>query len=81
MAHRLAIYMDVQFSSWKCNKKERKKRKGEEEKRKEIRKKGKEEGNQNQHRIRSRTGRQRTRNCATRSSFPPTSVILRLGAT
>ena len=62
MAHGLAIYMDVQFSSWKCSKKEReikerneekkrkerKKSKGEEEKRNERRKKGKEEGNRNQ---------------------------------
>ena len=26
MAHGLAIYMDVQFSSWKCNRKEREKK-------------------------------------------------------
>ena len=30
---------------------------------------------------RSKTGRQRTRNCATRGRFPPTSVILNLGVT
>ena len=62
MAHGLAIYMDVQFSLWKCSKKERernerkegkkrnesKKMKGEEEKIKERRKKGKKEGNRNQ---------------------------------
>ena len=29
----------------------------------------------------SRPGRQRTRNCATRGRFPPTLIILRLGAT
>ena len=56
---------------------ERKNRK-EEEKRKERRKKGKEEGNYNQRCVGSRTGRQRTRNCATRGRFSPTPVILRL---
>ena len=64
--------------------KERKKmkeEKREEEKRKERRKKGKEEGNQNQRCARSRTGQKRARNCATRGRFPPTPVILRLGAT
>ena len=95
MAHGLAIYMDVQFSSWKCSKKERernerkegtkrkerKKRKEEEEKRKERRKKGKEEGNRNQCRAGSGTRLQRTWNCSARGRFPPTPIILCLGAT
>ena len=59
----------------------RRKEKREEEKRKERRKKGKEEGNRNQRRVGSRTGKQRTWNCATRSRFSPTPVILHLEAT
>ena len=55
--------------------------KGEEEKTKERRKKGNEEGNRNQHRAGSRTRQKRTWNCAMRGRFPPTPVILRLGAT
>ena len=61
--------------------KKRKEEKSEEEKRKETRKKGNEEGNWNQRRAGSRIGWQRTHNWATRGRFPPTSVILRLGAT
>ena len=53
----------------------------QEEKRKERRKKRKEEGNQNQRCTWSRTRQHRTGNCATRGRFPPTPIILRLGAT
>ena len=60
---------------------ENKTRKKKKKKRKERRKKGKEEGNRNQHRSGSRTGQQRTRNCAMRGKFPPTPIILILGAT
>ena len=60
--------------------KEKERKKMKEEKKKE-RKKGKEEGNRNQRHAWSRTGRQRTRNCAMRGRFPPTPVILRLKAT
>ena len=59
----------------------RKKKKREEEKRKERRKKGYEEGNWNQCCAGSRTGPQRTRNCATRGRFRPTLIILLIGAT
>ena len=73
---------------------EGKKRKGGKEKRKggkERRKRGKKrirKGRKRGKRKRnrkdccavSRLGRQRTRNCATRGRFPPTLVILRLGA-
>ena len=69
---------------------EREERKGEREekggKRKEEkrRRKGRKRGKRKRKRkeccIVSRPGRQRTRNCATRGRFPPTLVILRLGA-
>ena len=65
----------------KEGRKENEEEKREEEKRKKRRKKGKEEGNWNQHYVGSRTGWKRTRNCITRGRFPPTPVILRLGAT
>ena len=57
---------------------EEKGKKNREEKRggKEEKKKEEEEGVLRN----SRPGRQRTRNCATRGRFPPTLVILRLGA-
>ena len=59
---------------------------GEERKRKEEkrRRKGRKRGKRKRKRkeccAMSRPGRQRTRNCATRGRFPPTLVILRLGA-
>ena len=81
MAQGLAIYMDIQFSSWKCNKKERESKERKEGKKRKERKKRKGKGNRNQHHTGSRTRRQRTQNCATRGRFPPTLVILHLGAT
>ena len=64
----------------------KKKKEREEKKRKEekIRRKGRKRGKRKRKRKEccavSRPGRQRTRNCATRGRFPPTLVILRLGA-
>ena len=49
--------------------------------RKNKRKRGKEKRKMKECRVVSRLGQRRTRNCATRGRFPPTPVILRLGAT
>ena len=67
--------------SQKEGRKEKKEEKREEEKRKERMMKRKEEGNRNQRHVGRRTERQRTWNYATKSRFPPTSVISCLGAT
>ena len=62
--------------------KKRKRKKKREEKMEEKRKgRGKGKRKRKECHIESRPGRRRTRNCATRSRFPPTLVILRLGAT
>ena len=59
-----------------------KQKKMKEEKRgkKKKRKRGKGKRKMKECRIVSRPGQRRTRNCATRVRFPPTLVILRLGA-
>ena len=77
------------FSPWEQQggggreKEEEEKRRGEmkEEKRRgKGRKRGKRKRKRKECCAVSRPGRQRTRNCATRGRFPPTLVILRLGA-
>ena len=85
------------FSSWEQQregggreerKRGKEKRKGGNERRKggrKEKKKGEEERKRKRKRkeccVVSRPGRQRTRNCAARGRFPPTLVILHLGAT
>ena len=59
----------------------RKEEKKKEENRRKMRKKEKEERKKKECCVVTRPGRQRTRNCATRGRFPPTPVILCLGAT
>ena len=56
-----------------------KKRKEEKRRRKE-RKRGKRKRKRKECCVVNKPGRQRTRNCVTRGRFPPTLVILRLGA-
>ena len=55
-------------------------RRREEKERRKDKKKGEEERKRKECCAVSRPGWQRTRNCATRGRFPPTLVILRLGA-
>ena len=55
-------------------------RKIKEKERRKEKKKGEEERKKKECRAVSRPRRRRTRNCATRCRFPPTLVILRLGA-
>ena len=52
----------------------------EEKRRRKGRKRGKRKRKRKECCAVSRPGRQRTRNCTTRGRFPPTLVILRLGA-
>ena len=56
------------------------KKKKEGKRRRKRRKGGKRKRKRKECRAVSRTRRKRTRNCATRGRFPPTLVILRLGA-
>ena len=60
-------------------KKEREEKKRKEKRRRKMRKRGKRKRKMRECRAVSKPKRQRTRNCATRSRFPPTLVILRLG--
>ena len=63
----------------KGRKRKEKKRK-EEKRRRKGRKRGKRKRKRKECCAVRRPGRQRTRNCATRGRFPPTMVILHLGA-
>ena len=65
----------------KREREERKEEREEEKRRRNGRKKGKRKRKRKECCIVSRPGRQRTRNCAARGRFPPTLVILLLGAT
>ena len=65
-------------------KREKEERKGKREERREnrrkMRKKEKKERKMKECHAVSKPKRQRTQNCATRGRFPPTSIILHLGA-
>ena len=60
--------------------KEKGRKRKEEKRRRKGRKRGKRKRKRKECCAVSRPGRQRIRNCATRGRFPPTLVILRLGA-